>query len=432
MAALIRTTELDFEIKLSSVLSINRSAKHKVDSVVANILEEVRVRGDLAVNDFTLRFDKVDISGEKFFFTEDEIAKSLDMCSHRLLNAMSNASQRIHDFHQKQMPQDLNHDTEQAIKVGYRWKPIRRAGLYVPAGQAPLFSSILMNVIPAKVAGVKEIVVSMPTPMGQVAPAMLAACSILGVNKIFKIGGAQAIGAMAYGTERINPVDIIAGPGNTYVASAKKQVFGQVGIDMIAGPSEITIVADNMNNPKWIAADILAQAEHDESAQSILITDDEVFASKVSEEVDSQIDNDSFSKTAKESWLHNGLIIIVDNLEEVPKIIDCISPEHLELAIDYPVNLLNKINNAGAIFLGRYTPEAVGDYIAGPSHVLPTSGTARFSSGLSVLNFLKRTSIIQCDENGLKLIADDIVEMAKTEGLMYHAKSISLRSSKGL
>jgi len=430
MVAIIRTSDTNFDSQLLSVLSLSRDEKERVDDVVSEILESVKLKGDEAVEYFTKKFDKVDISGDKIFFKDVEISSSFRACSEELIRAINNAAKRITDYHTKQLPNNLIYEADKGINLGYKWSPIKRAGLYVPAGSAPLFSSVLMNVIPAKVAGVKEIFVAMPTPKGEISPAMLVACSIAGVDKIFKMGGAQAIAALAYGTDRIIPVDIIAGPGNAYVASAKKQLFGRVGIDMIAGPSEITVVSDNKNNPKWIATDLLAQSEHDISAQSILITDDQDFSLSVCKEIDSQLDKNSSSNIARESWMKNGIIIIVDDLNQVPSIVDLISPEHLELAIEEPRYLSNQINNAGAIFLGRYTPEAVGDYIAGPSHVLPTSGTAKFSSGLSVMNFLKRTSLIEFDRQALNSLKEDIITMAEAEGLFYHAQSVSIRSKK--
>ena len=430
MVAIIRTSDKNFNSQLLSALSLSREEKKRVDDVVSEILQSVKIKGDEALDYFTTKFDKVDVTGDKILFNEDEISSSFKACSEKLIGAIKNAAKRINDYHKRQLPKNLNYQDDNGINLGYRWSPINRAGLYVPAGSAPLFSSVLMNVIPARVAGVKEVFVVMPTPKGEVSPAMLVACSIAGVDRIFRVGGAQALAALAYGTERIMPVDIIAGPGNAYVASAKKQLYGQVGIDMIAGPSEITVVSDNKNDPRWIATDLLAQAEHDTSAQSILITDDQDFSLSVSKEINSQLNKNSFSSIAKESWLRNGIIITVENLNQVPSIVDLISPEHLELAIENPRYLSDQIKNAGAIFLGRYTPEAAGDYIAGPSHVLPTSGTARFSSGLSVMNFLKRTSLIEFNKEALNNLKEDIVTMAEAEGLFYHAQSVSVRSLK--
>ena len=430
MLAIIKTSDKNFNSQLLSALSMSREEKEKVDDVVSEILQKVKINGDEALNYFTTKFDEVDVSGDKILFNDDEILSSYKACSDKLIRAIKNAAKRINDYHLRQLPENLSYKDDHGISLGYRWNPINRAGLYVPAGSAPLFSSVLMNVIPARVAGVKEVFVAMPTPKGEVSPPILAACSIAGVDKIYRVGGAQAIAALAYGTERIIPVDIIAGPGNAYVTSAKKQLYGQVGIDMIAGPSEITVVSDNKNDPGWIATDLLAQAEHDTSAQSILITDDQEFSLNVIKEIDGQLNKNSFSSIARESWSKNGIIIIVEDLNQVPPIVDIISPEHLELAIEDPRCLSDQIKNAGAIFLGRYTPEAVGDYIAGPSHVLPTSGTARFSSGLSVMNFLKRTSLIEFNEKSLNSLKKDIVTMAEAEGLFYHAQSVSLRSIK--
>lgn len=427
----LKTTDADFEQAFEALLSGAREEKVDVDGAVGAILEDVKARGDEAVVAYTEKFDRVTLSADGLRFSDAEIDAAVAACDPSLLETMREAAARIRDYHQRQMPRDMAYEADEGIQLGYRWTAVQAAGLYVPGGTAPLFSSVLMNAIPASVAGVERLVVTLPTPDGEVVPAMLAACSIAGVDEVYRIGGAQAIGALAYGTETIKPVDVIVGPGNAYVASAKKQVFGTVGIDMIAGPSEVTVVADGQNDPAWIAADLMAQAEHDASSQSVLITDDADFAGRVAESVESQLLTLKRSDIARESWEKHGAIIEVESMAQVATLVDRIAPEHLELAIEDPQDLSAKIRNVGAIFLGRFTPEAVGDYIAGPSHVLPTSGTARFSSGLSVMDFLKRTSLIGCTSEGLGKIGPGALSMAEAENLDAHARSVSIRMNLG-
>ena len=427
MATRLNTSDPDFDAAFNALLTTSREEKTDVDDVVAAILADVKSRGDEAVIAYTAKFDRFSPVAADLRVSKQDIENARDACDPALVAAMEEAAVRIRTYHEKQMPRDLRYDAGDGVTLGYRWTAVQSAGLYAPGGTAALFSSVLMNAVPARVAGVGRLVVSLPTPDGTTNPSMLAACSIAGVDEVYCVGGAQAIGALAYGTDTIKPVDVIAGPGNAYVASAKKQVFGTVGIDMVAGPSEVTVVADGTNDPAWIAADLLAQAEHDASSQSILITDDSDFASRVAEAVETQLTALSRAETARESWTRHGAIIVVESLDQAPDLVDRIAPEHLELAVDDPDHLSGRIRNAGAIFLGRYTPEAVGDYVAGPSHVLPTSGTARFSSGLSVMDFLKRTSLIGCTADGLRAVGPSAITMAEAEELAAHARSVSIR-----
>lgn len=422
----LNTADTDFDAAFENLLAASRDEKVNVDETVAAILSDVAARGDAALTDFTLKFDRVDLSKTPLRVSEQEVEAAKAACPANLRETMADAAARIRDYHERQMPEDLLYERD-GITLGYQWRAVQAAGLYVPGGTAPLFSSVLMNAIPAQVAGVDRLVVTMPMPDGTSSPAMLTACDIAGVDEIYRVGGAQAIAALAYGTETVAAVDVVVGPGNAYVASAKKQVFGKVGIDMVAGPSEVTIVADGKNDPAWIAADLLAQAEHDATSQSILITDDEDFGNRVAEAVAAQLATLDRKEIAQASWNAHGAIVVVEDLKDAAVLVDRIAPEHLELAVDDPDALARQIRNAGAIFLGRYTPEAVGDYIAGPSHVLPTSGTARFSSGLSVMDFLKRTSLIGCDAGGLRTIGPGALKMAEAEDLAAHARSVSIR-----
>lgn len=423
----LKTSGPDFETAFSALLSKSREEKSDVDGVVAGILAAVKEAGDAAVIGYTEKFDRLKLSPENLRFSDEEISQARAACDPALVKIMQEAVSRIRVYHEKQMPSDLRYEDDAGVTLGYRWTAVQSAGLYVPGGTAALFSTVLMNAVPARVAGVSRLVATLPTPDGATSPSMLTACSIAGIDEVFRIGGAQAIGALAYGTASINPVDVIVGPGNAYVASAKKQVYGTVGIDMIAGPSEVTVVADGQNNPDWIAADLLAQAEHDVSSQSILITDDAAFGERVNEAIDAQLVTLEREKTARASWDQHGAIIVVETLDQAVGLVDLIAPEHLELAVENPDTLSDRIRNAGAIFLGRHTPEAIGDYIAGPSHVLPTSGTARFSSGLSVMDFLKRTSLIGCTADSLRSVGHSAVTMADAEDLSAHARSVSIR-----
>ncbi len=400
----------------------------EVSSVVSDIIMHVRKNGDAAVLEYTKKFDKFIATLDDIKVDEKEIANALALCSPELIKSLKIAAQRISDYSKKQLPEDLDYVDASGTRLGHRWTAIDAVGLYVPGGLASYPSSVLMNAMPAKVAGVKRLVAVVPAPEGKLNPAVLAACHIVGIDEIYKIGGAQAIAALAYGTPSIKAVDKIVGPGNAYVAEAKRQVFGRVGIDMIAGPSEILVIADKNNNPAWIAADLLSQAEHDAQAQSILITDDDTFAEKVIIEVERILIDLPRRNIAKKSWQDFGTVILVKNWQEACDISNKIAPEHLELAIAQPEEFFPLLRNAGAIFLGSYTPEAIGDYIAGPSHVLPTSRTASFSSGLSVFDFIKRTSIIGCSEKSLAELSRYAQTLAESEGLHAHKLSVSIRS----
>jgi histidinol dehydrogenase len=379
---------------------------------------------------YTRRFDGPSLTPETMRVTKDEIDQAVAACPAEVFEALELMARRVTDFHDRQRPDDLDYVDEAGIRLGYRWTPIEAVGLYVPGGRAAYPSSVLMNALPAKVAGVDRLAMVVPAPSGKLSPLVLAAARIAGVHEIYRVGGAQAIGALAFGTSTIAPVDKIVGPGNPYVAAAKRQVFGIVGIDMIAGPSEVLVVADGANDPRWIAADLLAQAEHDPSAQAILMTDDGEFADAVGDAVDRLLDELPRAETARQSWRRFGALITVGQLDEVVALIDRLAPEHLELAVDDPDALAAKVRNAGAIFLGRHAPEALGDYMAGPNHVLPTSGSARFSSGLGVHDFVKRTTFVGCDAEGLAKLGPAARTLAQAEGLSAHALSLSMRLEK--
>jgi histidinol dehydrogenase len=416
-----------FEAEFAAFLGLKRDAEADVDAAVSDILKAVRERGDAAVAEFTSRFDQVDLTTAGARFPAEEIAGAAGKCDPDTIAALKTAAGRIEAFHRKQLPGPIEYTDADGVRLGARWTPIAAAGLYVPGGLAAYPSSVLMNAIPARVAGVERVVMVVPTPKGAINPLVLAAAHIAGVTEIYRIGGAQAVGALAFGTESIAPVDKIVGPGNAYVAAAKRQVFGTVGIDLIAGPSEILVVADADNRPDWIAADLMSQAEHDETAQSILITDDADFADRVEAAVDDVLRTLDRKDIAGASWRDFGAVIVVRDLDQAAGIVDRIAPEHLELAVADPDALAAKIRHAGAIFLGRNTPEAIGDYVAGPNHVLPTSGSARFSSGLGVLDFMKRTSMVACDPAALASIGPAAVTLARAEGLGAHALSVSIR-----
>ena len=416
-----------FEAAFKDLLGAKRETEADVNDVVTAILADVRARGDAAVLDYTKRFDRFDLTAETMAITPAEVDAARGQCTPETLSALATAAGRIRAFHEKQLPEDLDFTDAAGLRLGYRWQAVEAAGLYVPGGTAAYPSSVLMNAIPAKVAGVDRLVMVVPTPDGVLNPLVLAAAAIAGVDEIYRIGGAQAVGALAYGTETIRPVDKIVGPGNAYVAAAKRQVFGTVGIDMIAGPSEILVLADGANDPAWMAADLLSQAEHDTAAQAILITDDAAFADAVERAVEGHLKTLPRTGTAGESWATYGAVITVPDLAGAIPLVDRIAPEHLEIATDNADALGRKVRNAGAIFMGRYVPEAIGDYIAGPNHVLPTARSARFSSGLGVLDFMKRSSLIECDAEGLRAIGPEAVALARAEGLDAHALSISIR-----
>jgi histidinol dehydrogenase len=416
-----------FEASFQSFLSAKREAGADVGSVVAKILDAVRTRGDDALFEYTSRFDNVTLTAETVRFQSNEIADAELNCDADALTALRVAATRIKNFHRRLLPTNLNYEDDDGVRLGTRWTAVESAGLYVPGGTAAYPSSVLMNAIPAKVAGVPRIAMVVPTPGGDINSLVLAAAKLSGITEIYKIGGAQAVAALAYGTQSVQPVAKITGPGNAYVAAAKRQVFGTVGIDMIAGPSEILVLADGANDPAWIAADLLSQAEHDVSAQSILITDDSAFADSVTAAIDVQLQKLDRSAIAAESWRVHGAVFTVPNLASAVTLIDRIAPEHLELAIENPDALAASIRNAGAIFLGRHTPEAIGDYVAGPNHVLPTARSARFSSGLGVHDFMKRTTLIGCDADSLSAIGPSAMTLARAEGLDAHERSIAIR-----
>ena len=427
MATKLHITQSDFVSAFKRFLASREGATDKVATVASNILKQVREDGDKALLKLTQQFDRFDATLENIKVTPHEIANALSLCAPELIKSLRAAAQRIEDYSKRQMPADLDYIDDAGVRLGHRWTPLQSVGLYVPGGLAAYPSSVLMNAIPAKVAGVARLVMVVPAPEGKLNPSLLAAAHVAGIEEIYKIGGAQAVAALAYGTQTIEAVDKIVGPGNAYVAEAKRQVFGKVGIDMIAGPSEILVIADAKNNPAWIAADLLSQAEHDELAQSVLITDNAVFADKVIAEVEKILATLPREKIARASWERYSGVIIVETMEQACAISNNIAPEHLELAVENPDALAPLIAHAGAIFLGRHTPEAIGDYIAGPSHVLPTSRTARFSSGLSVFDFIKRTSIIGCTPESLSKLSDYAEVLATTEGLDAHALSITIR-----
>jgi histidinol dehydrogenase len=423
----IDVRDSDFGATFAAMLDARREQAEDVDKTVAAILDDVRVRGDEAVLDYTRQFDDPSVDAGRLRLGKAEIAAAWAECSPITLAALDLAAGRIRAFHERQRPSDLDMVDPEGVRLGWRWSAIEAVGLYVPGGTAAYPSSVLMNALPAKVAGCRRLVMVVPAPGGQISPLVLAAARIAQVDEVWRIGGAQAIGALAYGTRRIAPVHKIVGPGNAYVAAAKRRVFGRVGIDMIAGPSEVLIVADARNDPSWIAMDLLAQAEHDAAAQSILITDDEAFADAVERWVETHMATLPRCAIAQASWQNNGSIITVETIDQTPALIDQIAPEHLQLAVDNPEGLLSRVRNAGSIFLGRFAPEALGDYIAGPNHVLPTARSARFSSGLGVLDFMKRSTFLGCDAGGLARIGPPTVALAEAEGLDAHARSVSIR-----
>jgi histidinol dehydrogenase len=426
----LASTAPDFAEQFAALLAARDADATNVDAVVAAILEDVRQRGDAAVIEYTSRFDRVTLTPDRLRIPRAEIDHAVAGIPAKTLSALKLAARRIRDYHRRQMPKGLSYRDAAGMRLGARWTPIAAAGLYVPGGTAAYPSSVLMNAVPAKVAGVKRLVVTVPAPDGKLNPLVLAAAKIAGVDEVYRIGGAQAIAALAYGTATIAAVDKITGPGNAYVAAAKRMVFGTVGIDLIAGPSEVVVVADRHNDPRWIAVDLLAQAEHDAAAQSVLITDDAAFADAVAAAVEEELRTLPRAAIAAESWRRHGAIVVVRKLREAAALIDRLAPEHLQLAVKKPESLAKVVRHAGAIFLGRHAPEALGDYLAGPNHVLPTSGTARFSSGLGVFDFLKRTSLIGCEPAGLARLGPATMALAEAEGLEAHRRSIAVRLAK--
>ena len=423
--------DTDFDQKFDAILSRSEESGREVEQTVLDIIADVRQRGDAAVLELTRKFDRLEASGmQELEVSAAEIETAFAKVSAEDIAALKLACERVARFHEKQKQQTWISTEEPDIMLGQKVTPLSRVGIYVPGGKASYPSSVIMNAVPARVAGVGEIIMVAPTPGGEINPHVLVAASLSGVDRIFRIGGAQAVAALAYGTETIPKVDKITGPGNIYVATAKKLVFGQVGIDMIAGPSEILVISDGSGTPSHIAADLLSQAEHDELASSILITTDRSFAEKVAAEVERQLSELSRETIARASWDKYGAIIVAETLDEVIAFSNRIAPEHLELAVADPFAILPQITNAGAIFMGHWTPEAAGDYLAGPNHTLPTGGTARFFSPLSVDDFVKKSSIVYFSEAGLKRLGNDIVRIAGLEGLEAHGKSVSMRLEK--
>jgi histidinol dehydrogenase len=427
MPITLSTRDTGFEAAFEALLSAKRESAADVDATVAAIIEDVANRGDAALIEYTHRFDRLDLTPATLRLTPGEIAAGADAAPAETVDALRFAAERIESFHRRQLLAPIDYVDPAGVRLGMRWRPITAAGLYVPGGTAAYPSSVLMNAIPAKVAGVERLVMTVPAPDGVLNPLVLAAARLVGVDEIYRIGGAQAVAALAHGTATIKPVDKIVGPGNAYVAAAKRRVFGRVGIDMIAGPSEILVVADRHNDPAWIAADLLSQAEHDAAAQAILVTDSREFAAAVEAAAARHLEHLPRAEIAWASWQANSAILLVADWDDAAPLIDRIAPEHLELAIDDAEALSARVHHAGAIFLGRYTPEAIGDYVAGPNHVLPTARSARFASGLGVLDFMKRTTIVGCDGASLNALAPTAICLAEAEGLDAHALSLRLR-----
>jgi histidinol dehydrogenase len=423
-------SDADFETRFTALLNAKREDSPDVDATVADIIADVRSRGDAAVIDLTERFDRIALTPETLRITLAEVNAAIAEVSAEDRSALELAADRIAAYHTRQMPQDAEWTDDVGATLGWRWTPVSAAGLYVPGGLASYPSSVLMNAVPAKVAGVGRLAITVPTPDGVLNPLVLLAARIAGVDEIYRIGGAQAIAALAYGTETIAPVDKITGPGNAFVAAAKRRVFGKVGIDMIAGPSEILVIADGDNDPDWIALDLLSQAEHDESAQSLLITTDATFGRAVAQAVDARLETLQRRAIAGPSWRDYGAILTVPDLHVAATLSDRIAPEHLELCVADPKALSARITHAGAIFLGQWTPEAIGDYIGGPNHVLPTARSARFSSGLSVMDFVKRTTLAQMTPDALRAIGPGAERLAASESLEAHGLSVTARLRK--
>ncbi|MFP1632926.1 histidinol dehydrogenase [Zhengella sp. ZM62] len=430
MAITLRQSDPDFESRFSAFLATKREVSADVDAAVRDIIAAVRRDGDAAVVEFTRRFDRADLSATGLAVSEAEVDAALAAVDAETMRALELARDRIRSHHARQMPKDDRYTDAIGVELGSRWTAVEAVGLYVPGGTASYPSSVLMNAVPAQVAGVERIVMVVPAPDGRINPLVLAAARLAGVSEIYRIGGAQAVAALAYGTETIRPVSKIVGPGNAYVAAAKRQVFGTVGIDMIAGPSEVLVIADGENDPDWIAADLLAQAEHDTAAQSILLTDDAAFGAAVEQAVERQLTRLSRGETAAASWRDFGAVIVVGNLDDAVPLANRIAAEHLEIATADPESLAARIRNAGAIFLGRHTPEVIGDYVGGSNHVLPTARSARFSSGLSVLDFVKRTSILKLGPEQLAELGPAAIALAKAEGLDAHGRSVAIRMNR--
>jgi len=420
----------DFPVRFAELLASKREASQEVGDIVAGIIADVRARGDAAVVELTNRFDKAGITAQTMRISASEIAEAAARVSPEVRAALQTAHDRIRAHHEKQKPEDHLYTDALGVTLGTRWTPIEAVGLYVPGGLASYPSSVLMNAVPARVAGVSRLAMVVPTPQGEINPAILAAAEIAGVTEIYRIGGAQAVAALAFGTAAIKPVDKVIGPGNAFVAAAKRQVFGTVGIDMIAGPSEVLVIADSSANPSWVAADLIAQAEHGMGAQAILVTTDARLGEAVAAEVERQLALLPKREIATDGWTEFGAIITVASLDEAAELANRIASEHVELAVDDPRALMPLIRNAGAIFLGHHTPEAIGDYVGGSNHVLPTARSARFASGLGVLDFLKRTSVLGCDPSSLAALAPAAVVLAEVEDLAGHGRSVSIRLNR--
>jgi histidinol dehydrogenase len=420
----------DFERALTTLLEAKRADEADVSRAVQDIIIQVRAKGDQALIELARRFDGAELTAQTLRVSADEIAAAERSVPELAKEALCFAAARIEAYHRRQLPEDARYTDQAGASLGWRWRALDSVGLYVPGGTASYPSSLLMNAVPAKVAGVGRIAMVTPATGGAIPPLTLAAASIVGVSEIYRAGGAQAVAALAYGTETIFAVDKIVGPGNAYVATAKREVFGRVGIDSIAGPSEILVIADGANDPAWIAADLLSQAEHDVSSQSVLVTDDAEFAERVAEAVDRQLAALPRAAIARASWRDHGAIVVVETIEDAAAIADRFAPEHLEIATEEPEAIFARVRHAGACFLGRYAPETIGDYVAGPNHVLPTSGTARFASGLSVLDFMKRTTILSCDVDALNRLGPAALTLAKAEGLDAHARSVAIRLNR--
>ncbi|MGD9861707.1 MAG: histidinol dehydrogenase [Pseudodonghicola sp.] len=427
MPQFLDTQDADFETAFAALLAAKREDSPDVDDTVAAIIADVRARGDAAVIELTAKFDRLQLTPETLAFGREEIAAAVAQVAPADRAALELAAERIRAYHVRQMPPSQTWTDPDGATLGWRWTAVSAAGLYVPGGLASYPSSVLMNAIPAKVAGVERLAIVVPTPDGAVNPLVLLAAQIAGVDEIYRVGGAQAIAALAYGTATIPPVDKITGPGNAFVAAAKRRVFGKVGIDMIAGPSEILVIADKDNNPDWIALDLMSQAEHDASAQAILITDDADFGRAVAAAVDKRLETLERRAIAGESWRDFGAVITVRDLTEAAALSNRIAPEHLELCVAEPEALSEHCIHAGAIFLGQFTPEAIGDYVGGPNHVLPTARSARFSSGLSVLDFLKRTTLAKMTPEALRAIGPTAERLAQSESLEAHGLSVRAR-----
>jgi histidinol dehydrogenase len=427
MPLLLDSRSADFAERFAAFLAVKREAAQDVEQKVRHIIDEVKAYGDRALIQLSVEFDRIDLAKISMRVTAAEIAAAEKACDAEALAALKFARERIETYHQRQKPVDQRFTDPLGVEMGSRWTAIEAVGLYVPGGTAAYPSSVLMNAVPAKVAGCPRLVMVVPAPDGKLSPLVLAAAKLAGIDEIYRVGGAQAVAALAYGTETIKPVAKIVGPGNAYVAAAKRLVFGKVGIDMIAGPSEVLILADKTGNADWIAADLLAQAEHDESAQSILITDDAALADSVGKAVEAQLKTLKRTAVAGKSWKDFGAIITVGKLDDAIALVDRLAPEHLEIAAVDAEKLCARIRNAGAIFIGAHTPEAIGDYVAGSNHVLPTARSARFSSGLSGLDFMKRTSLLKCGPEQLRALGPAAIALGEAEGLTAHARSVAIR-----